>query len=345
MTLWGSLVKRVLRLVSVAALVASGTALVSSPQTATAVSSDGALSVRVIRDVNGNGSYEPALEVGVAGIPVTVTAPDGVTAAGTTGADGTVKIATTSLTGGKYRIEATIPDSMSPLRPAPAGHGLSSLTEFTDVSGGKNVALTMGIWNPSDYCQANPTLVTACQRNAINSTVPQDPNARSLVTFPFTARGATSGPTQLEDQGSVGTVYGLAYRKEDQRIFSGAFAKRGTAYGPGGPGAVYATTPGGVTTGFAVVPNAGTTAHQLTIDSAFFTIPGTQSLGDVDISEDGSEMYVVNLNDKKLYVCQGHCLYLPRLTPPGFRESRRFPYLARAVRKPGRTDVSTPLWT
>jgi hypothetical protein len=256
----------------------------------------------VIRDVNGNGSYEPALEVGVAGIPVKVTAPDGVTAAGMTGADGTVKVATASLAGGKYRIEATIPDSMSPLQPAPVGNGLSSLTEFADVSGGKNVALTMGVWNPSDYCQANPTLVTACQRNAINSTVPKDPNARSLVTFPFTARGAAPGPTQLEDQGSVGTVYGLAYRKEDKRIFSGAFAKRGTAYGPGGPGAVYATTPGGVTTVFAVVPNAGTTAHELTIDSAFFSVAGTQSLGDVDISEDGSELYVVNLNDKKLYV-------------------------------------------
>ena len=33
-------------------------------------------------------------------------------------------------------------------------------------------------------------------------------------------------PTQIANQGVTGAVYGIAYRKQDKRIFSGAFAKR-----------------------------------------------------------------------------------------------------------------------
>ncbi|WP_051124848.1 SdrD B-like domain-containing protein [Amycolatopsis benzoatilytica] len=287
-----------------AVLLAGGTVYVASPPTAAADPSDGTLKVHVIRDVNGNGSYEAALEVGVQGIGVTVTAPDGKTATGTTGADGAVTVATTGLTGGKYRVETKIPDSMPYLKPAPAGNGLSSMTSFADVSGGKAVELTVGVWNPSDYCQANPTLVTGCQRGARKHDGSSNaaPASRSLVTFPFTQRG-TADPKQAAKQGDTGTVFGIAYRKEDKRIFSGAYAKRLAAYGPGGAGAIYATKPDGTTTLFATVPNAGTTQHAMNanFDGQFFGVPGKQALGDIDISEDGSTLYAVNLNDKKLY--------------------------------------------
>ncbi|MGO1053856.1 SdrD B-like domain-containing protein [Crossiella sp. CA198] len=256
----------------------------------------------VVRDLNGNGTYEPALELGVAGIPVTVTDPSGGSASGNTGADGAVTVALGSVTGGKYRVEATIPADKSYLKPAPAGTGLSSLTEFVDVTAGKNVALTMGVWNPADYCQANPTLATACERDAL--LVGQNPGARSLVSFPFTARAQSPAPTQLANQGQTGTVYGMAYRKSDKRLFSGAFAKRLGLYGPGGAGAIYVTTVGGATSQFATVPNAGSTAHAMNadFDGKFFGVPGKESLGDLEISEDGKDLYVVNMADKKLYV-------------------------------------------
>ncbi|MEQ0562305.1 SdrD B-like domain-containing protein [Amycolatopsis sp. NEAU-NG30] len=269
---------------------------------ALADASDGALTVRVVRDLNGNGNYEPALETGVAGIPVKVTDPAGATAAGTTGADGTVKVATTGLAGGKYRVEASIPASMPYLKPAPAGGSLSSLTDFVDVSGGKAAALTMGVWNPADYCQDNPDLVTACQRNGIAPGI--DPAARSLITFPFTARGTTTKPAQLATQGDTGTVYGIAYRKQDKRVFSSAFAKRATAYGPGGTGGIYVTnTATKATSLFTKVPNTGTTAHamQTDFDLPFVNVVGKESLGAMRISEDGSTLFVVNLADRKLY--------------------------------------------
>ncbi|HET6708513.1 SdrD B-like domain-containing protein [Amycolatopsis sp.] len=270
---------------------------------AVADASDGTLTVRVIRDLNGNGNYEPALETGVAGIPVKATDPAGGTATGTTGADGTVKLTTTGLAGGKYRVEASVPASMPYLKPAPAGGGLSSLTSFVDVSGGKKADLTMGLWNPADYCQDNPTLVTACQRNAIAPGI--DNAARSLVSFPFTARGTGTPPTALATQGDTGTVYGITYRRADKRIFSSAFAKRAAAYGPDGPGAIYVTNPATkATTLFTKVPVPGTTAHamQTDFDQKFADVVGKESLGALRISEDGSTLFVVNLADRKLYL-------------------------------------------
>jgi hypothetical protein len=296
-------VKRPLAAV-VAALVAASSAVV--PPTANAGPGDGSLTVKVVRDVNGNGTYEAALEVGVQSASVLVTDPAGKTAAGTTDAGGTVTVGLGAVSGGKYRVQVS-PPAGSPLVPAPAGAGLESNTMFVDVSAGKNVTVTTGLWNPADYCQDNPALATACQRatrdrngnNMVNG------SARSLVTLPFTARGTTTAPSQVANQGSTGTVFGLAYRKQDKRLFSAAFAKRLTNYGPGGSGGIYVTpAAGGATTLFTTVPGAGaaTHNHQANFDGAFYPVPGTQSLGDIDVSEDGSELYVVNMGDKKLYV-------------------------------------------
>ncbi|MFD8499967.1 SdrD B-like domain-containing protein, partial [Amycolatopsis sp. NPDC059657] len=295
--------RRTLGFALAVALVGGGTVFVSSTPQAAADPADGSLKIRVVRDINGNGSYEAALEVGVKDIGITVTAPDGKTAAGTTAADGTVTVSTTALAGGKYRVDTKIPDSMSYLKPAAAGKGLSTLNSFVDVSAGKAVELTVGVWNPADYCQDNPELVTACQLDL--TTFKGDPKtSRSLVTFPWTARNRTAATTRAK-QADTGTVFGMAYQKDQKRVFSSAYAKRLTEYGPGGQGGIYVTAADGSSTKlFATVPNAGTTAHKMSTnaDGPFYAIPGKESLGDIELSEDGTELYVVNMADRKLYV-------------------------------------------
>ncbi|MFI6097042.1 SdrD B-like domain-containing protein [Lentzea sp. NPDC051213] len=285
---------------ALAALVAASSAVVIPA--AQAGPGDGSLTVKVIRDVNANGTYEAALEVGVAGASVVVTDPAGQSATGTTGADGNVTVGLGPVSGGKYRVQVN-PPAGSVLKPAPAGTGLESNTMFVDVSGNKNVSVTTALWNPADYCQSTPTLITACQRNAVKPGA--DNNARSLISFPFTARQKAPAPTQLLKQSDIGTVFGLAYRKQDKRIFAGAFAKRLAAYGPEGQGAIYVTpSTGGSASLFTKVPDAGTKPHNMNtnFDGPFYSVPGTESLGDLDLSEDGSELYVVNMADKKLYV-------------------------------------------
>jgi hypothetical protein len=261
-------VSRVAGLALAGSLVLAG---VTFTPASAAAPADGTLTVRLVRDVNGNGSYEPALEVGVPGIPVTVTDPAGSTANGTTGPDGTVRIDLGPVTGAGHRVEASIPSSMPHLKPAPSGNGLSALTGFVS---GANPSITMGVWNPADYCQANPAIATACQRNTHKAGT--DAGARSLVKFPFTARGTAPAPTQIAKQGDTGAVFGIAYRKQDKRLFSGAFAKRLAPYGSGGPGAIYVTTAGS-TTQFATVPEAGNTQHGDGHDGSFFAAPGVES--------------------------------------------------------------------
>ena len=256
-----------------AALVAASSAVVTP--TANAGPNDGSLTVKVVRDVNGNGTYEAALEVGVQSASVLVTDAAGKTATGTTDPQGNVIVSLGAVTGGKYRVQVS-PPAGSVLQPAPAGTGLESNTMFVDVSAGKNVSVTTALWNPADYCQDNPTLATACQRDIV--TFGAAPTYKSLITFPWTSR-ADAAHTTRATQADTGTVFGMAYQRAQKRLFSAAFAKRLAAYGPGGQGAIYATpAAGGPTTLFTTVPNAGTTAHQMNVnaDGPFYPIAGTR---------------------------------------------------------------------
>lgn len=104
----------------------------------------------------------------------------------------------------------------------------------------------------------------------------------------------------------VGATYGLAYDPHTEVLYVAAHHKRGTHFGPSGPGAIYAIdiASGDVST-LAVVPNAGVDAHDPTDDyfpdlSGRFTA-GRTSLGDLDINPDGSELAVVNLDDQRIY--------------------------------------------
>ncbi|WP_328299088.1 SpaA isopeptide-forming pilin-related protein [Streptomyces sp. NBC_00435] len=251
----------------------------------------------------------------MAGVTVKLTDDAGSSITGTTASNGTVTLTPgTSLTGGKYRVEVVNPRP-GVLHPAFASRqgltgaplALSSTEEFVDLSGGKKQEFTTGFWNPGDFCQKNADVVTACEPNDINGgpLSPVDPaNRRTLVTYPYNATSSTLVKT-VSDKATTGALYGIGYSKQSKRIFSGALAKRGSGYGPGGAGAIYVTDrANNATTVFATVPNAGTTTHNMTTltDLAFQPAAGKESLGDVEVSEDGEELYVVNLFDRKLYV-------------------------------------------
>ncbi|MFE4399049.1 SdrD B-like domain-containing protein [Kitasatospora sp. NPDC056808] len=270
---------------------------------------DGTVAVHVIRAVDTDGVWTPGLESGMAGVKVTLTDEAGVAIEGTTAADGTVTLApaASKLTGGKYRVQVVNPKP-GVLYPAFASregldggpNKLSSNEEFVDLSGGKKVEITTGLWSPGDYCQKNAPLVSTCQNP------PQDGAAQhTLVSFPYESRGTAGTGFTLTDvatAGQTGNLYGIAWNKADKRVFSSAQAKRTTAYGPGGPGGIYVTDwATKKTTLFATVPDAGTTPHGPGNDDGFLAPVGKESLGGIKITDDGKDLFVVNLNDRKLY--------------------------------------------
>jgi hypothetical protein len=273
---------------------------------------DGALTVRVVHSIAGNGAYDPAVDVGIPSASVQVTDASGDAVSGVTGPGGTLKVNLAGLTGGRYRVRVTAPTG-SGLVPAPAGHGLSALTDFVDVSGGKNANPVMGLWKPDIYCQSDPTLVSCnLQRGDQTS---------GLGLFSFKGVSGTSatppgGPyTQLSKTGDQGAVFGVGTDRSGN-VFAGTYVKRHTEYGPAGNvNAIYrynAKNPGAGVSKFVQLPGTLTKHVEFDVfdpgnrtpyvdDNDIYGKVGKQGLGGVAVSGDGSTLYAVDLNDSSLY--------------------------------------------
>ncbi|MCF3122584.1 hypothetical protein IPZ68_23180 [Streptomyces arenae] len=276
---------------------------------------DGSVKVRVVRAVDANGEWDQALEPGMSGVEVVLTDAEGRSITGKTGANGVVDLAPgTKLRGGKYRVEAKnpkpgvlFPGFAQPKDDLSDPNIMSSNVEFVDLKGGKDAEFTTSFWYPGDYCQKNAELVTACIGKDIQGFSEPD-TRRTLVGFPYNARGNNNQTTDLADKGTTGAVYGIGWSKPKKWIFSGAMTRRAAKYGPEGPGAIYLTDrESQETTLFTKVPNVGNTPHNMAssgqegFDIGIVPAVTKESLGDVDVTDDGKDLYVVNLKDRKLY--------------------------------------------
>ncbi|WP_275426280.1 SdrD B-like domain-containing protein, partial [Nocardioides daejeonensis] len=308
---------------SALAVAAAGLTAIGTAAPAAAAPGDGTLKIRVVQDYNGDGTWDDAfIEPGLAGTTVTVTSAAGATQTLTTDADGMITLVGPPTS---YRISVDNPDP-AVLKPAPAwraptpttarpAEALSTNDEFVTVDANRTVEITTAFWDIRDYCNSNPLIVTACQPAMFNSggKTNNNPTNDTLVTAPYRAEGTDVGKTVLGNKSHTGALYGIGVQKgekpEDQRIFAGAFAKRGSDYGPGGPGAIYVTSAAGETpTVWGTVPNVGTTTHTYDelpggrTDWNFAAAVGKESLGDLDLSEDGNDLQVINLFTRELYV-------------------------------------------
>ncbi|MFI6638760.1 collagen binding domain-containing protein [Streptomyces sp. NPDC050504] len=279
-----------------------GAALPNAP----AARADGSVTVTVVRDVDSDGSWTPALEVGERGIPVTITDASGKSATVPTGSDGKAVFdpAALGLSGGRYRVEAAIPADRTYLQPAMAGGpapSLSSLVEFVDVSGGQDAEVLTGVHNPADYCDANPDLATPCSRQDAVGTV----GTKALVSWPYDRTGQEEKPNDEATFEKIGSAYGLAHKRDTDQLFVGALTKRLIPYGPAGPGGIYVVDRKTKQTSlFTTVPDAGDAVHAADLKRDSMEINdavGKEGLGDLDISEDGKTLYAVGLKAKSLY--------------------------------------------
>jgi hypothetical protein len=102
----------------------------------------------------------------------------------------------------------------------------------------------------------------------------------------------------------VGTVWGLAFGGAGDTIYMSAFHKRLSLFGPAGPGGIYRAD---VTVGLAdtllAVPNAGASQHgsMSSPDERARDFAGKTSLGGLDVSPDERDLFVMNLDDRRIY--------------------------------------------
>ncbi|MFD2572633.1 SdrD B-like domain-containing protein, partial [Spirosoma soli] len=281
------------------------------------------ISGTVYRDFNNDGvrSFTATSpldgEIGVGGVTVTVYSGTAVVATTTT--------SSASATAGQFSISTS---ATGPFRVVftnlPAGYfagrvGTNSGTTVQFAPDNTTANLNLGINYPSDYCQASPNFIVPCYVNGD----PQSTTATSttaaanqpvLVTLPYSAtsgNGNAPSEVSLAQNSQLGAVYGVAYQRATKYVFTSAFVKRHSGLGTGGPGAIYITKPTG-TTLFATIPNVGTVAsnsarglpgaiNAQNRDVSVFGQVGKTGLGDMEISEDGTELYVVNLFNNQLY--------------------------------------------
>ena len=295
----------------VAALVACTTALLGRP--AGAANPAGTVTVTVDRDYVGDGNYHApsagqAGDVAQPGMTVTVTDVNGKTVHKTTDASGSVTITASDGLTAPYRVDVSIPAPYSNylgFAPAKSGGTFDPATSFVDPSNGKDVALRVAVWDPADYGQRNADLVIPAESSYGPAQGALGTSTDALVTRP---NAATGTQTVIATQQQIGDTFGVAYDRPSHRVFTSAFAKAYTEYGPGGAGAIYVTdlnsaTPNGslFTTVHDVNPSNITQHVQpLNTDYAYYPVPGTQSLGGLTMSDDGTTLYTVNLADQKL---------------------------------------------
>jgi hypothetical protein len=295
----------------------------------------------VFKDYNGNGTRDATVtstDLFLAGVVVNAYNQAGQLLVTTYGGGGsatdlaTGSYSVTGATFGNVRLEFILPQS-----DIYATNGLTGKTTVIFPTAATNQNLAVNILG--DYSQANPFFVV---NKYYDQSVASATNIATLARFPLSyvveadgnINGTTTGggttpfgqvtyspapptPTTLATNAQIGATWGLAYDRRARKLYSAAYIKRGTRLGPTeSTGAIYVTsdvgTPGAPslyvdlntvfgagTCGVNPHPNGSTTwsSDVNTLDKV-----GKVGLGDLDISKDGTKLYVVNLANKKLYV-------------------------------------------
>jgi uncharacterized repeat protein (TIGR01451 family) len=156
--------------------------------------------------------------------------------------------------------------------------------------------------------EAPDQFVTSCFANTLVSDSDGGANSTSPVASSDTAlvRFNTGSKAPLASLGQIGSVYGMAYddgrASGTRRLLLGAFARRMTGFGPGGPGAIYQyNLVAGTVSLFATVPGATNRHVAADInDDQVATWVGKSSLGDLEIGPSGTTLYAMNLDTRQI---------------------------------------------
>ncbi len=132
---------------------------------------------------------------------------------------------------------------------------------------------------------------------------PRDrPDETAIIAFRHTGTDDIDEQIPLATHDDVGAVYGLAYDAASGQLYAGAYHKRSTAYGPGGPGQVYRID---LATGsierLVSLPSLDQHNYGENEDEPAAKYVGIASIGDLELSADGSTLFAVNLMDGRIY--------------------------------------------
>ena len=273
----------------------------------------------VFEDWNYDGLMNEIDIIGVQGIKVYAYGCDGLLADSTyTDSNGTYRF--NNLNETAYRIEFDLPAAVSCwAKPSQAGTDNGTTVQFAQPG----TCVNLGLSNPATYCEDNPQLFTPCYINgaALDPTAPID----AMVKWSYNNSGnGAEDKTIIANKEHIGATWGVAYSKNTESIYASAILKRHVGLldndsdGNGDLGAIYEIDPNlgtpngnlwldvtdlGINVG--IIGNDATRGlsdpFTESNDSTAYDQVGKVGLGDIDISDDYSTLYVMNLFDQTLY--------------------------------------------
>jgi SdrD B-like domain/SprB repeat len=220
-----------------------------------------------------------------------------------------------------YRVEFTIPANFEE-----GAHGTGSGTSVQFARAG-TCSVNLGLLDKGHYCGlTNPKWTTPCYNNG-NPMHASNSAGTGVARFDYTASGQSPAASYQNwvTFGTIGTVWGTAYRRDDATLYMASVLRRHTGLGPNGLGAIYKRADSGTNTSASLFYDfgaaAGTVASNATrfpgtgnafgqvgpcglcdnLDPTTFGQIGKVGLGDIDLSTDEKTMYVTNLSDRKVY--------------------------------------------
>ncbi|WP_185155628.1 SdrD B-like domain-containing protein [Rudanella paleaurantiibacter] len=287
-----------------------------TPCTASATSLGG----KVYRDFDSDGTAD-ANDLTMSGITVTLFRCDATNQSSqvaTMQSDLNGAYSFTGLTAGTtYRVEfSNLPAGY---KPTYRGTNNGTTVQFTQPG---SCTTSLGINQPIDYCQTNPFMVIPCYLNGASNS-----NADALVKFDYNNTGITPKPTELAHASEVASVWGVAYGRQTKQLYTATFLKRHVGLrdinndGKGDLGLIWQTSNPTSTTSINTVwadltaapynLDLGTIGNdasrglgatsQPNNDPTSFPLVGKVGLGDLDISDDNSALWVVNPKQNQLH--------------------------------------------
>ena len=282
----------------------------------------------VWEDWNYDGTLNESDTIGVQGIQVLAYDCDN-NLVSTTYTDANGNYQFTGLTTGEdYRIEFILPESVASwAKPTRAGANSGTTVQFVQPED----CASLGVASPADYCESNPLLVTPCFVNgeALGGTTTGGMDAFVGVPINFSGTGLVgSDNNYLANAEDIGATWGVAVQASTQTVFTSSVLKRHVSLGPDDTnpatsthttGGIYAidysnpatpsvalwldlNTLSGINTGADPHSGLGGDPTAPYHDTDAFAAVGKISIGDLDISEDGTTLYAMNLNEKTLIV-------------------------------------------
>lgn len=287
---------------------------------------------------NGAGSIPTAIDHGLPGVTITAFDVSGAAvASAVSGPDGTFTLATTP---GQYRVEFTnFPEGYVP---GPQGLTNRTAVQFvSDGATNANFGMVRPteFFRNNPLLLTNVYATGEQYRSLAAGATLGAPATTSLVlqSFPYSAgsvfQDGNFGPDQPTTRAiavpasELGTTWGLAFDRAEKRILASAYTKRHAGWGPEGIGAIYSVgiptaanptittaTPWLTLPASAVAPTGAGSLVALRAaytsnddylrdgDNVGWDAIGKIGLGGLDISADGSTVYVMNLFTRSLMV-------------------------------------------